>query len=225
MTDGVELAVSASTRTLSCAARGALGQVAGATDRRGSQVVALVARLLGEVGATARQISGIRLDVGPGSYTGLRVAVTFARTVASQRAVPVLTTSSLELIALAAWRDGLAATGDRVRVVLDARRGRCHVAAIALEDAIRLRGEPRAIATAAVAATIEAGEVVLADPASLATLAPAVAARAVRLLPAPEFTATDLFDARLLLHSTPANEVRPLYLMASYAEDAAGDPG
>ena len=83
-----------------------------------------LARLCDELcrarGLQPAQLRRVVLDVGPGSYTGLRVAVTFVRLLQQFGDIQVEGVCSLAALAR------LAVQGDagRVRTVLDARRGR-----------------------------------------------------------------------------------------------------
>lgn len=64
----------------------------------------------------------LAVSIGPGSYTGLRVGLTFAKTFATQSHVPVVAVSSLDVIAANATApDGLC-------VVVDARLGQIFAA-------------------------------------------------------------------------------------------------
>lgn len=70
-------------------------------------------------------ISHLCVDVGPGMFTGLRVGVTTAITLAYALNVPVISVGSLELLAWRVALDG-AFTGV-LGAVLDARRQECFV--------------------------------------------------------------------------------------------------
>ena len=70
-------------------------------------------------------ISCLCVDVGPGMFTGLRVGVTTAITLAFALDVPVVSVGSLELLA---WRVALdGAFNGPIGAVLDARRKECFV--------------------------------------------------------------------------------------------------
>src|SRR5262249_57569166 len=63
-------------------------------------------------------VGGIAVGLGPGLFTGLRVGVTTARTMAQALRVPVVGVASLDLVAYP-----LRHTNRLVAAVLDARRG------------------------------------------------------------------------------------------------------
>jgi tRNA threonylcarbamoyl adenosine modification protein YeaZ len=109
----VALGIVASHRSFSIALRhrgeGPVVVPAGGTEA--GQLQAMVSAAFVAHGLQPGDLDEIRIDLGPGSYTGLRVAVTFARTVQAFRGIAVLTTTSLQLMARAAvvaggWESG-----------------------------------------------------------------------------------------------------------------------
>ena len=163
------------------------------------------------------ELTSIRLDLGPGSYTGLRVAVTFARTCRQFRGVTVHTCTSLQLIALSALRNDLVTTTNRVRPVLDARRQRYHHALIAMED-LRILEEPSAVELAALHTQMGPGETIVAPEALHPQLAGRASELGARVVEPTTWDAGLLFDTRLSLAETDSADLEPLYLMGSYAE-------
>ena len=85
---------------------------------RGRDLVPLLAGLLTNAGLAAEDLDVVACGVGPGSFTGIRIAVATAATFAYAAGLPVLDVCSL---------DGLAANAPEdakdVCVILDARRG------------------------------------------------------------------------------------------------------
>lgn len=79
------------------------------------QLARRIAALLAEAGAAARELSAIVCGVGPGTFTGTRVAVATAKGLAFARPCPLFAVSTLAVIAAAA--DG------SVLATIDARRG------------------------------------------------------------------------------------------------------
>jgi tRNA threonylcarbamoyladenosine biosynthesis protein TsaB len=74
---------------------------------------------LERVGKTAEQLSGLVVARGPGSFTGVRVALSVAKGMATALAIPAWGVSTLEALALAGTPSDLA-----VRVVVEAGRSR-----------------------------------------------------------------------------------------------------
>lgn len=85
--------------------------------RHAEQLVPAIRYLFGELSVEARQLSAIAVGTGPGLFTGLRVGVTTATTMASALRIPVVGVPSLDLVAYP-----LRHTTRTVAAVLDARR-------------------------------------------------------------------------------------------------------
>jgi len=173
-------------------------------------------------GVPPREIAEVRVDVGPGSYVGLRVAVTLARFLQRENGARLLAATSLELMACAAARHhGLA--GEHVHVLLDARRGRWHAAHLRVTgDSVRTVGDPQALPPAHALTSLTENAVVVADPAMHEALAATARERNLRVLAPEPVDAWMLFDARLALLDREPAELEPLYLMGTYADEPMG---
>lgn len=79
----------------------------------------MVAELLAGAGLTAKDIDKIAVCTGPGSFTGLRVALAFAKGFALPRKLPVVGLSSLSIWAAQADPAGV----QKVVAIADVRRG------------------------------------------------------------------------------------------------------
>ena len=177
----------------------------------------LAAELCAQHGVTPADLRELRLDLGPGSYTGLRVVVTFVRFLQRFGDLPVLACDSLE---------GMAATASagpgpaRLRPLLDARRGRYHCGTLRHDvDGVRHLEPPAAQPLEQVLASLQPGDQVVTTAALVAQLGPALAARGAIARPMARFDAAALFTAPVLLQATAAEQLEPRYLMGSYAED------
>lgn len=71
-------------------------------------LVEAIGEALAAAGVAKAELDGIAVGVGPGSYTGARIAVTTAKTLAWALSLPVYGVSSLEAIALGGWARGTA---------------------------------------------------------------------------------------------------------------------
>ncbi|MBC2330094.1 tRNA (adenosine(37)-N6)-threonylcarbamoyltransferase complex dimerization subunit type 1 TsaB [Listeria swaminathanii] len=77
-----------------------------------------IAALMEECGVKTTDLEKIAVAKGPGSYTGLRIGVTVAKTMAWDAGIPIVGISSLALLA----ENGLYFSG-KVVALMDARRG------------------------------------------------------------------------------------------------------
>ncbi len=115
-----------------------LGSVQSFAERNHSvQIVPALQRLLKDCGVSPRELDVIAVGQGPGSYTGVRIAVSVGKTLSWAWNKTLLGVSSLEALALGAWE---ARTLDNppesagpsgtvwVVPVMDARRGQVYTA-------------------------------------------------------------------------------------------------
>ncbi|MFM1871261.1 MAG: tRNA threonylcarbamoyladenosine biosynthesis protein TsaB [Planctomycetota bacterium] len=208
----------AGTTAYSCAllADGTLTEACTPPGDRGDLAV-LVAELFARRAVRPEHLRELRVDLGPGSYTGLRVALTFARTLATLDAIRLLGIDSLTLLAAAAPPDAT-----RMTPVLDARRERWHCGWFArgADGAIHQTAESRALTAEELLAAHAADHVVVAVPDQLDRVGALFAglATAPRVVAALPKSAAALFDPSLPCSPLRAEELQPRYLMGSYAE-------
>ena len=102
-------------------------------------------RLLAALGLQIADLDAIAVANGPGSFTGVRIAVACAKGLALPGALPCCGVSTLEVIALG----GLACEGAVVCAVMDARVGQVYNALFRVEGgALRRLTEDRALSIA-----------------------------------------------------------------------------
>jgi tRNA threonylcarbamoyladenosine biosynthesis protein TsaB len=89
-----------------------------APRRHAELVLPMAEAVLAEAGITRRELDGIAVGRGPGSFTGVRLAVSMAQGLALALDVPVVTVSSLAALAMEAPADGAP-----VLALIDARMG------------------------------------------------------------------------------------------------------
>lgn len=99
--------------------------------QHGAMLAPVVDQLLKQAGWNANQLEEIIVGVGPGSFTGLRIGVTFAKMWAVGKNIPVKVVSSLAIIAATAQ----AISGkDLIIPVMDARRGTAYTSVYTLSE-------------------------------------------------------------------------------------------
>ena len=103
--------------------------------RHGEMLAPGIAAVMRDVGAINTDISAIGVGVGPGPFTGLRVGLVTARTMAMALGIPTYGVCSLDIIAAQAQDAGLV----DFLVATDARRKEVYLAAY---DASGRIGEP-----------------------------------------------------------------------------------
>ena len=95
--------------------------------RHGEMLAPGIAQVLAEAGASARDLTAVAVGVGPGPFTGLRVGLVTARTLAFVRGIPVHGVCSLDILAAAGIDAGL----EEFAVATDARRKEVYLASYA----------------------------------------------------------------------------------------------
>ncbi|MBM4063349.1 MAG: hypothetical protein FJ265_19955 [Planctomycetes bacterium] len=167
-------------------------------------------------GVAPAALRELRLDLGPGSYTGLRVAVTFARFLQHFGGATVLACDSLLLLASAA---APAPAPQRLRPLLDARRGHLHCGTLRHDGAgLRHLVPPRAAPWHEVIGDLAAGDLVIAPRELAARLGTTAGDRGAAVVVPAALDASALFAPRLPLRPCAPDELEPRYLMGSYAE-------
>ena len=97
--------------------------------KHAEQLAPLIDRALTDAGIVRQDLTAIAAGVGPGPFTGLRVGLVTARTLAFVLEIPVYGVCSLDVLAIEAVDTG-AVTGDFV-VATDARRKEVYLASYA----------------------------------------------------------------------------------------------
>lgn len=94
--------------------------------KHAEQLAPLIERALVEAGLVRQDLTAVAVGVGPGPFTGLRVGLVTARTLAFALEIPVYGVCSLDVLAVEAVATG-AVTGEFV-VATDARRKEVYLA-------------------------------------------------------------------------------------------------
>ncbi len=119
-----------------------------------SELLPMVQRLLAEAELKPAQLDAIALVRGPGSFTGLRIGAAVAQGLAWPHERPVLTISSLAVVALGASQQHGCS---RVLSALQAREGELYWAAYQRVDAgVQLQGQEEVLSVTAAAQKADA---------------------------------------------------------------------
>ena len=117
------------------------GRVVSRTEVLGTghaeRLAPMVAEVLGEAGATARDVTRLCVTVGPGSFMGTRVGLSLAKGLALPRELPCVPMTTLHAIALSALG---------APVLIDARRGQAYALPPKGRPALVTYDEARALA-------------------------------------------------------------------------------
>ena len=89
-----------------------------AWQRQSEMTVQEIDKMIKELNISFDEISNIVLTIGPGSYTGVRIALTIGKVLSLAKNIPIIQMSSL---------NALAGAHGRKMSVIDARSKRCYV--------------------------------------------------------------------------------------------------
>jgi tRNA threonylcarbamoyl adenosine modification protein YeaZ len=115
-------------------AAGAVTEVIATSHGPTMQPLAMVEEALRQAGLEREQVDCIVVGVGPGSYTGIRAALSLAQGWHLARAIRRVGVSTAEAVAVGAAEAGLSG---RVTVVIDAQRGELYLAGYDLRGQAR----------------------------------------------------------------------------------------
>jgi len=90
--------------------------------KHAERLFAALDELLAAAGVTKSELEALACDVGPGSFTGVRVGLASTKGIALALGLPLVPVTSLEAMAAAAFAH-VSSTVSRMVVVLDAKRG------------------------------------------------------------------------------------------------------
>ncbi|MGC1677464.1 MAG: tRNA (adenosine(37)-N6)-threonylcarbamoyltransferase complex dimerization subunit type 1 TsaB [Candidatus Binataceae bacterium] len=104
------------------------GEVSRTSTAHGAALAAAVDELLAASGIKPADLGAVAVGIGPGSFTGLRIGVSYAKGIVFAARCAIAGVPSLDAIALAALEDPGARPGMTVCPILDARKGEVYTA-------------------------------------------------------------------------------------------------
>jgi tRNA threonylcarbamoyladenosine biosynthesis protein TsaB len=94
----------------------------------GAQLPDAVEAILNSAGLAPKDIKAIAIGTGPGSFTGLRIGLSYAKGLKMATGCALVGIASLDTLALAALFEAPAPSGQLISAVLDARKGEVYAA-------------------------------------------------------------------------------------------------
>jgi tRNA threonylcarbamoyladenosine biosynthesis protein TsaB len=153
------LEFSSSQRSVAIARDGSVLAEASESGGRGTNAFGMVEKVLASAKIGRAEIECLAVGLGPGSYTGIRVALSIAQGWQLATGVKLLGVGSVECLAAQAQAEKIFG---RVNVVIDAQRGEFYLAAYEVSADCVKEVEPLRIVTlAAVESRAIAGEILI----------------------------------------------------------------
>ncbi len=190
--------------------------------RHGRDLIPWLRDLLGTAGLSVDDLEGIAVGLGPGSYTGTRVGVTAAKTLAYATGAQLVGLDTLQAIARKAPADARS-----ISVIADAQRGEVYVVELVRPKPGMVpvpRGETRIEGLASWLGRLETGTVVMGPALDLPRIRSAVPPEAMAAVDHPGSPAGEDLIAmadEAIASGRVENPwlLEPLYLRRSAAED------
>jgi len=111
--------------------------------RHGEELLARLDEVLADAGASRRDLDGVVVGTGPGSFTGLRIGLATAKTVAYALSIPICGISSTRALALAVLSADPGA--NKVTVALPAGAADRYVHTFRVTDGVPVEAKPPAL--------------------------------------------------------------------------------
>jgi len=105
-----------------------VGEISRPVTSHGASLPGAVDQLLGAAGLRPADLAAIAVGIGPGSFTGLRIGLSYAKGLAFASGAKIVGVPSLDAIAVAAMESEKARPGRRICAILDARKGEVYAA-------------------------------------------------------------------------------------------------
>jgi len=105
-----------------------LAELTRSAGPHGASLPDAVAELLDSARIGIRDLAGVAVAIGPGSFTGLRIALSYAKGMVAASGALICGVPSLDAIALSALEAGAVEAGETICVLLDARKTEVYAA-------------------------------------------------------------------------------------------------
>jgi tRNA threonylcarbamoyladenosine biosynthesis protein TsaB len=178
------------------------------------RLMASVDRVLADARWTPRMLEALAVAVGPGSFTGLRIAVSTVKGLAVALGVPIAAVPTLDAMAAALPWAALP-----VCPVLDARKGEVYASLYRWDgEGMRREWDDLALAPEALAARLGEPVILVGDGAALVRSPHARALPSPRRLPSPACVGALGVERLRRGQTVAAAALEPIYLRPSEAE-------
>jgi tRNA threonylcarbamoyladenosine biosynthesis protein TsaB len=118
------LDTSSATASLAIVSRGRVAaELTRSASSHGAELPAAVAEVLAQVGFTLKDLQGVAVGIGPGSFTGLRVGLAFAKGLVLALGCALIGIPTFDCLALAAFEQASPPEGTAICPIVDARKG------------------------------------------------------------------------------------------------------
>ena len=104
------------------------------------EMISLIDKVITDAGINKKDLTHVAASIGPGSFTGIRIGVTTARTLAQMLGIECIPVPTLKGMVLRAVEDAKDEGCDAVAAIINARRHQVYAGAWVLEN-----GLPRAV--------------------------------------------------------------------------------
>ncbi len=128
------------------------------TGGRATKALGMIEEALRQAQLEREQIEFLAIGLGPGSYTGIRAAISLAQGWQLAAEVKIIGISSVAAIAAQAWEEGLR---DKVAAIVDAQRNEFYVAEYELNDSGPRETAPLRLASLAEAQGLSQNQLVI----------------------------------------------------------------
>ncbi|MBI5476402.1 MAG: tRNA (adenosine(37)-N6)-threonylcarbamoyltransferase complex dimerization subunit type 1 TsaB [Ignavibacteriales bacterium] len=98
------------------------------------KLVPLIDEVLSQAGLQTRDIDGISISIGPGSFTGLRIGLSVSKGLAFAIDKPIVSVATLQAMALEKLLDHQTANAENILSLIDARRDEVYCAMYKIQN-------------------------------------------------------------------------------------------